>query len=521
MNARRNTKTAAASIAAILALSAVLAGCSGGAKESAPAAGKAADGKMEAKTEAPLEVSIMTILLTPSPAADDNPIKKAIEKATNSKMKIQWVSGNNYADKLNVTLASGDIPELILINDPFTSVFRNSVTQGAFWDVAPYIKDYPNLSSKISKTAWDLTKMQDGKNYGIPRPRPSESDNFFIVRKDWLDNLGLKVPTTTDELYDVMKAFAEKDPDKNGKNDSVPFAANVNPTDMGALGQIENSFTGVNGRWKLLDGKFVHTSFLPETRKSLEYLTKAYKEKLIPEDFAALKLTQTGDLFKAGKAGIISDKAGTMVDYYDKLKVVQPDFKQENFYPITSINGYNPKGPGFSGMMSIPKSVPEAKMKRILKMMDTWMSDEVFAIQQYGFEGTHHTVKDGVKVINTEKLAADNGADFNQIAYVADPYASSTKVFFPKEVNALYTKIQDERAKNSVADISTGLFSPTVQKALPEYEKKVQDLKTKIILGREPITAWDEFVTKMKADADMVKMSQEMTEAYQKRSGGK
>lgn len=105
----------------------------------------------------------MTILLTPSPAADDNKIKQAIEKATNSKMKIQWVSGNNYTDKLNVTLASGDIPDLITINDPFTSVFRNSVSQGAFWDLTPYIKDYPNLNSKVSKTAWDLTKMQDGK----------------------------------------------------------------------------------------------------------------------------------------------------------------------------------------------------------------------------------------------------------------------------------------------------------------------------------------------------------------------
>jgi putative aldouronate transport system substrate-binding protein len=517
MNQRRITRTTGSVMAAIVALSAVLAGCAGAANQPQSTGTGQADGK----TEAPLDVSIMTILLNPTPPADDNVLKKAIEKATNSKMKIQWVSGNNYADKLNVTLASGDIPEMILVNDPFTSVFRNSVTQGAFWDVAPFIKDYPNLSSKISKTAWDLTKMQDGKNYGIPRPRPSEADSFFVIRKDWLDNLGLKVPTTTDELYEVMKAFAEKDPDKNGKNDSVPYASNVNPTDMGALGHIENSFTGVNGKWKLLDGKLVHTSFLPETRKSLEYLTKAYKEKLIPEDFAALKLTQTSDLFKAGKAGIIAEKAGTMVDYYDKMKVVLPEFKQEQFYPVTSINNYNPKGPGFSGMMAIPKTVPEAKMKRILKMMDTWMGDEVFAIQQYGFEGTHHTVKDGIKVINTEKLAADNGSDFNQIAYVADPYASSTKVFFPKEVNTLYAKIQDERAKNSVADISIGLFSPTVQKALPEYDKKVQDLKTKIILGREPITAWDEFVAKMKNDPDIAKMSTEMTEAYQKRSGGK
>jgi putative aldouronate transport system substrate-binding protein len=520
MKLRSTVKAALSTVAAATALSVILTGCSGGTKGNA-----GSFDQNGSKNEAPLELSVMTILLSQSAATDDNAIKKAIEKATNSKMKIQWVSGNNYADKLNVTLASGDIPDLTLINDPFTSVFRKSVSQGAFWDVSPYIKDYPNLSSKISKTAWDLTKMQDGKNYGVPRPRPAEADSFLVIRKDWLDNLGIKVPTTTDELYSVMKAFAENDPDKNGKNDTVPFAAFVNPSDMGALGQIENSFTGVNtsvnGKWKLQDGKIVNTSFLPETRQSLEYLAKAYKEKLLPEDFASLKLTQASDLFKAGKAGIIAEKAGTMTDYYDKLKVVNPSFKQEDYYPITSINGYNPKGPGFSGMMAIPKTVPEDKMKRILKLMDTWMNDDVFAIQQYGFEGVDHTVKDGVKVVNTEKLTADNGPDFNQIVYVADPYASSTKVYFPKEINDLYKKIQDERAKSSVADISTGLFSATAQRVLPEYEKKVQDLKTKIILGREQISAWDDFTAKMKNDPDMIKMSAEMTEAYNKRSGGK
>lgn len=514
MKQRSGKKQAAALLASMLAMTTLLAAC-GGAKESTGGAsgGSAAEG--------PVELSVMAILLSPTPAADDNKIKQAIEKATNSKMKIQWVSGNNYDDKLNVTLASGDIPDLTFIKDPFSSVFRNSVAQGAFWDLTPFIKDYPNLSTKISKTAWDLTKMQDGKNYGVPRPRPSEADSFFIVRKDWLDNLGLKVPTTTDELYTVMKAFVEKDPDKNGKNDTIGFAANVGPSDMGSLGAIESSFTGVNGKWKLVDGKLVYAALLPETRKSLEYLAKAYKEKLIPEDFASLKLTQVSDLFKGNKAGIIMDKAGTMSDYYDKMKALDPNFKQTDFYPVTSINGYNPKGPGFNGMMSIPKSVPEAKMKRILKMMDTWMNDDVFAIQQYGFEGVDHVVKDGVKVINTEQLAKDNGPDFNQIVYVADPYASSTKVYFPKEVNELYTKIQDERTKSSVADISTGLFSPTALKALPEIDKKVQDMKTKVILGREPLTAWDDFVNQLKADADMAKMSQEMSEAYQKRSAGK
>ncbi|TVY08922.1 extracellular solute-binding protein [Paenibacillus cremeus] len=509
-------KQALLSVASILALSGVLAACGGGNSQSASApAGDAA------KAEDPLQLSIMTILLTPTPAADDNPIKRAIEKATNSKMNIQWVSSNTYNDKLNVTLASGDIPDLTYISDPFSPVFRSMVQQGAFWDITNYIKDYPNLSSKISKTAWELTKMEDGKNYSIPRPRPSEADSFFIVRKDWLDALGMKPPTTTDELYQMMKAFTENDPDKNGKKDTVAFTANVNPTDMGSLGPIENAFTGVNGNWKLVDGKMVYAAFLPEERQALEYLRKLVAEKLIPEDFASMKGTQVKDLFKAGRAGMIQDKAGTMNDYLPDIKKAAPNFKETDFFPLTSVNNYNPKGPGFAGTLAIPKKVPEAKMKRILKLVDTWMNDDVFNIQQYGFEGTHYTVKDGVKVVDTKKLNDDNGPDFNQIVYVADPYASSTKVFFPKEANDLYKKIQDERAKNSVADSSIGLFSPTSQQFLPEFQKNLQDLKTKILLGSAPITAWDDYVNKMKNDPNIVKISQEMTDAYKKRSGGK
>ncbi|MNI49231.1 hypothetical protein D3C73_1038310 [compost metagenome] len=206
-------------------------------------------------------------------------------------------------------------------------------------------------------------------------------------------------------------------------------------------------------------------------------------------------------------------------DYYNKMKNLDPNFKPTDFYPITSLNGFNPKGPGFNGLMAIPKTVSEAKMKQILKLVDAWMSDDVFNIQQYGIEGTHHTVKDGQKVIDTEKLTADAGPDFNQIVYVADPYASSTKVTFPKDADELYRKIQDERAKTSVADVTIGLYSPTAQKVSPEFEKKVMDLKTKIIIGREPLTAWDEFVMKYKSDADVTKMAEELTEAYQKRNG--
>ncbi|MNP77582.1 hypothetical protein D3C76_1750380 [compost metagenome] len=63
------------------------------------------------------------------------------------------------------------------------------------------------------------------------------------------------------------------------------------------------------------------------------------------------------------------------------------------------------------------------------------------------------------------------------------------------------------------------MYSPTAQKLLPDLEKKIQDLKSKIIVGREPITAWDDFVAKNQNDPQVVQMVKEMNDAYKKRIG--
>jgi len=520
----RNNRNLAWIISVVLAMTVMLSACGTGTKEEAQTQGGTAP------SNDPLELSIMTITPSAVPAADDNVIKREIEKATNSKMTIQWVSNNIYTDKLNLTLASGDIPDLIMINDPFGSTFTKMVKQGAFWDITPYIQDYPNLSKRIPDIAWETTKAADGSNYGIPRPRPVTGDSFFIIRKDWLDKLNLKVPETTDELYEVMQAFVEQDPDGNGKKDTTALAAYVSPDDLGwggnlgpVLGAIESSFLGINGNWKWdeAQGKLVYRELLPEVRESLQYLTKAYANGMMPEDLLSLKLTQARELFKRNQAGIIVDKTGTMRKIYaDDLKKVDPDFKYTDFYPLTNLNGYNPKGAGYNGILAIPSSVPEEKMKRILQLVDTWMNPEVFEIQHYGIEGVHHTVVDGKKVANSEKLTADNASDFNHIVNIIDlPWDTTAETEEETQANELFKKVEEERDQTSVADLTAGLQSETGQKILPELNKKIQDLKAKIILGREPIEAWDAFVESLRSDPNVQAMTDEMTEAYKKRNG--
>ncbi len=526
-NRRRGMNRIAWLLAALLVLSAVLSACGGGNGGNSGQQGSNAQSEQPSQSsskeetppaqEPPTDIRIMAHFFGATPPADNNPVKQKIEEATNTKLNIQWVSANNYKDKFNVTLASGDIPDLIFVPDPFDPVFRQAAQQGAFWDVSPYINDYPYMTEQLAPIAWELTKI-NGANYGVPRPRPSEGESYFVIRKDWLDKLQLKEPTTMEELYDVMKAFTTQDPDGNNKADTVGLTGQVDPIGMGTLAEIERTFNQTYGEWKLLDdGQLVHFTTLPGTRDALQYVANAYNEGLIPADFASMKLTQIKDLFKAGKAGIIVEKSGTMQEYYDALKQIEPDFEFTNLYPLTSLDGYNPKGAGFSGLIAIPKSVKEDKVKKILAMIDRWGQDDVFLMHSRGIEGVHHTKQGDEVVVDTDKIAADALGEFNQIVYVSDPYASTVKVTFPEDAQELYAKIQDAREATSVGNVALGLYSETGATFLPEFQKTVQDLKTKIILGRETIEAWDTFVASLESNADFKKMTEEMNEALKNR----
>ncbi|MCZ8513963.1 extracellular solute-binding protein [Paenibacillus filicis] len=504
-----NKKTSMVVASALLA-SSLLSACSSGDKS-----GQAAGGTAGASGGKPTDISIMTMYYTPEPPGPDNVIIKEVEKRTNSKLKITWVSPNNYADKINVTLASGDIPDLILLDDPFSAQVRGMVSQGAFWDLTPLLKDYPNLM-QYPKESWENTKQADGKNYGIPRPRPTDGGGFPYIRKDWLDKLNLQVPKTTDDLYNVMKAFAEKDPGGKG---TIGYVGFVDQNGMSYFGQMQNSFTKTNGDWKLVDGKLVNVNLLPEMKDCLVWLNRAYKEKLIPEDLAVLKNTQAKDLLKSNRGGGFQDTVEAAWEPTEELRKTDP---KADFLPLVSLNGYSNKDSGFFGMYAIPKSVPEAKVKQLLKFMDYGASQEGSDLASFGLKDVHYTEKDGIKT-PTEQAKKDIVAQqaFGQIFLKYDPYQRAYRTGMPQDVLERNKKIIDEKAKISIGDPSVGLNSDTNVKVGTELKKKIQDMKTKVIMGKEPISAWDDYVAKLKADPDFIKITAEMNDAYQKRMSAK
>ena len=152
-------------------------------------------------------ISIMAPFLSPQPPAADDTMQKALEKITGKKIKLIWTPNSAYEDKTNITMASGDLPDVMVIQGKSPGFVKNA-NAGAFWDLGKYLKDYPNLVSTAPSI--QESASVNGKIFGIYRARDAMRV-AVILRKDWLDALGLQPPKTVEDLYKIAKAFTEQE----------------------------------------------------------------------------------------------------------------------------------------------------------------------------------------------------------------------------------------------------------------------------------------------------------------------
>jgi putative aldouronate transport system substrate-binding protein len=269
-----------------------LAGCGGGDDQKADPADL---GKLQ----------IMIPLLsaeTPSPSGE---MQQAIEKLTGKKLEITWVPNANYADRTNVVLAGGNIPEVMVVQGKVPS-FVSAAQAGAFWDLTDKLGKYPNLTAQNKQVL--KNSSINGKVYGVFRSREIMRTAVFI-RKDWLEKLHLQVPETTDDLYKVAKAFTEQDPDGNGKKDTSGIIIPKWPAAYGSASPYDviETWFGAPNAWGQVDGKLKPGFDTQQFLEADRYIKKMVDEKIINPDYATLSSDKWNDTFFNGKGGIVID----------------------------------------------------------------------------------------------------------------------------------------------------------------------------------------------------------------------
>ncbi|RJG23987.1 ABC transporter substrate-binding protein [Paenibacillus thiaminolyticus] len=309
-----------ACLVAVMTLSLVLTACSGsgGNASGTNDGGQASESIVTPKGTYPIVEEKVTLkVMIPSEALvenfETNEFTKWYEEKTN--VHVEWivVPQQSASEKLNLMLASGDYPDVIMrfgVTPAQQMIYGN---QGVFLPLNDLIEQYGDNFKKVLDSNTGLSTAitaPDGNIYALPSINDcyhcSMAQKMWIY-KPWLDKLGLDVPTTTDELYTVLKAFKEKDPNGNGKADEVPLTGA--PRGSGWYSSIDaflmNSFvlnpvfSQSRSHMYVEDGRIQVAFDKPGWRDGLAYMNKLYKEGLIdPQIF-----TQDSDqLLKLGEA---------------------------------------------------------------------------------------------------------------------------------------------------------------------------------------------------------------------------
>jgi putative aldouronate transport system substrate-binding protein len=218
-----------------------------------------------------------------------------LEKQSNVKINWEVQSTNDWATKKTIIMADGKLPDIIFGDIVFTdSDIVNNIS--SFRPLDDYIDKYmPNLKAamKESPEMKKISTFPDGKIYSLPARLPSRpvAANLPIINKVWLDRLGLKPPTNIDELYTVLKAFKEKDPNGNGKQDEIPFTGSKNTnwvdflSPFGFTDLYGNNFNNTNiSNMILKDGKPVFFPATKEYKEGLKWANKLFSEGLIDKE---------------------------------------------------------------------------------------------------------------------------------------------------------------------------------------------------------------------------------------------
>jgi putative aldouronate transport system substrate-binding protein len=499
-------------LSAVLSLS-LLAACSGN-------SGGSTDNGASPTGEKKLKIRAMNILYGAAPPENGSG-KKALEERYNIDYEFMPVASGEYNNKLGVTLASGDIPDTLLFPG-LDQIYFNAIDNSQFIPLEKYLadtKEYPNLA----KIPEDLKKIltYKGHIYGIPRLR-GVPGHTIVMRKDWLDKLGLAVPTTYDELYTVLKAFKEKDPDGNGKDDTYGLAVGMSDAGLIGANAVSSGMRALAGNW-VQDGNggLIPMEFTPKAKEAFNFYAKLYKEGIIAKDFAIKKDQQVEDDFLLGKAGVYGNSAYTFFTAarYEKARAVNPKFELVALPPLKNADGSQGymKFSGYFGIFAISADAgkDEAKVKKILKILDDQIGEEGATFVRWGVEGIHHKVENGVKTLTD--LGKTEGPSLYSLT---NPPATGQWIYGSTDSEEI-RRMKDTSYKVALEgkpylNEVEGLISKTMAEKGSDLSKFVSDGIAKIVMGQAPVDSIDKLFEDWKARGGS-KVMQEYTDAWKAR----
>jgi len=442
-----------------------------------------------------------------------------LTKRTGVTLQPTVVPLSDYEQKRSLLIGAGDAP--LIMPKTYPGQEAAFVASGAILPVSDYIDLMPNFKAKVA--AWNLKgdldtlRQEDGKYYLLPGMHQEVWPDYSLaIRTDILAQLNLKVPTTWDELHDVLKAMKAAYPA------TYPFSDRYGkPTPGGSLLNVLGQAYGAPGGWGYQNatwdagaGKFVFTGSADSFKSMLQYLNTLVKEGLMdPESF-----TQADDAaiqkFTSGKSFVISSNLqGVVNDYRPALAKSIPTATVAKIPVPTGPRGSVIAGSRLENGVMISKKARDSKnFVAMMQFIDwLWYSDAGQVFAKWGVEGTTFTSPGpnqwklapdvnyvGLNPSGTKHLQKDFGFGNGVFAY-GGPTALLQSTFSAEEL-----AFQKAMATRKTLPLDPPHpFTDTEREQATLWETPLKDFVTqnslKFILGQRPFSEWDAYVGELKA----------------------
>ncbi|MDK2902968.1 MAG: putative aldouronate transport system substrate-binding protein [Clostridiales bacterium] len=436
---------------------------------------------------------------------ENDPIKPIIEKDTNTKFNVIIPPMNEYAEKVQVTVASGDYPELIQFMPGMD--WKTLVDQGAFIPLDDLLQYGPNLQKIIPEENWNLAK-KDGQIWGVPLLNVRNPQQLW-ARQDWIeelnlgdgweDKLGSEDFKTTDDFYNLLKAFK--------KNKNATYTASgiggLSPL-FGAFGVVPNSDFYVKEGQEL-----VRITQHPRMKQALEWVHKLYAEGLIDPEIVTNKTEQVNNKAAQGSAGMAfyNWNLHFILDTQYDIKQLDPKAKWVTINPPKGPDGYaylEKDGIMMDGLFLISSKAENPE--RIIQFLDYLIEGKGYELTHYGIEGTHYNKKSDGSIEFTEAGQAEWLEVYGKMRHTWDP------LFWYGKYGEYAAALEDSATENPVLqNVAEGFTPGPVWKQygtdLNRYE---QEMLLKFITGEEPLSKWDEYVKTAKETYHADEISKEI-----------
>lgn len=454
-------------------------------------------------------------------------VVKEIENRFNVDMEIVKAQAAK-PEEMNLLFASGEIPDHIFIRSQDINMIieeelLREIPEDLLKEVAPtyyqlVLENHPNVKNSV------VYNEETKAFYALPQGQ-GELFPLTVIRTDWLEKVGAKIPTSLEEFEEVCRLFAEEDPDGNNKKDTYAFSltGNYDVYNLAATYgfSVPAGIVKDDSYLKGADGKLAKAEVTENYKKLLEFCAELYKKGYIYPD---VTIKDDEALFTDGFVGIKTfDWTYLMPDYrpsdwFALTFKKNSNAKTDYVPPLKGLNGEEPvyeKQSSVWRWQCVGKNTTDEQLTKVLQIIEAQLTDLDFHnLIWRGVEGEHYTVNESGMAIAAEAWAGnEKNAELGTRFFMANYRIEEQRVLsWGKE--ALVQGNFQSNYKVVQQLIPSGTPIEAKAKFGADVEKIEEEFFLNTVTGIWDIDAeWDNYVNKWyKAGGD--KITDEVNEIY-------